>query len=125
MSDLLAAASLLLAVVAIIFSVWYGEISNALNLTKPVGDTVAFDKKIKEVLWNKAIPLFLVSVLIAAVFIPDVWSIVSEAVTMTWKYPRNAWQDYNSVKGAFCVVILLLLGFSVYSGMLAIRLWRR
>ena len=74
---------------------------------------------------RKRFLFFVISILIAAVFIPDLYNIVLEVAKITYRYPRNAWQNYNSVKAAFCVVILLLFGFSVYSGILAIRLWRK
>jgi hypothetical protein len=72
-ADILAAASLLLAIVAAFFSLWYPEIRAALGLkvSDQFDDRGPERKQTREALRRRALPLAVASVLLAAVFLPE------------------------------------------------------
>ncbi|MGP1171262.1 hypothetical protein, partial [Serratia sp. CY39337] len=59
MSDLLSASSLLMAISAILFSLWYGDISKSLEISpKSHGeDNVAAKKSVTTTIFSKALPV--------------------------------------------------------------------
>ena len=122
MSDLLSASSLLMAIAAILFSLWYADISKALEIEpKPhKEDNVAAKKSVTSVLFSKALPVSLMALSIAAIFLPDALKIASESYEI---YKENNFKliNYNAVKTAHCFVTILSSILSMYTLML---LWK-
>ena len=122
--DVLGAASLLATVVAILYSLWYPEISAALRLDRPPmrddRDTEISD--LGKTIWTKALPLAVISGMPPVVFAPDVLGLIGRAVT-TLTLPGGPRFSYNSIDAAFVVVWLLMVILAVVAESQLKALW--
>ncbi|HGE8238900.1 hypothetical protein LZT27_07775 [Aeromonas veronii] len=123
MSDLLSASSLLMAIAAILFSLWYADISKAIEIEpKPhKEDNVAAKESVTTVLLSKALPVSLMAISITAIFSPDALKIAAESYDA---YKTNGFEllNYNAVKTAYCFVTLTTLILSIYTLVLFFKL---
>ncbi len=129
MSDLLSAASLLMAVIAIIYSLWYPELTEQLNISpKPHReDNVAACQSVKMYLISKAIPLSILASLIALTFLPDAVKIALEAISIYKIYGAESINFYNAVKMAYFLVSVVSVALAFYIIVLLVKLfslWR-
>jgi hypothetical protein len=116
MSDLLSAASLLLAVLAVLFGVWYPEITHALEtpIPKHPPDGVQAYTNVRAVLYSRAVPLTACAFVLTLVFVPDAIRIVYAAIANFQSRGLAALSDYSAVSMAFCLVVCLALILAVY-----------
>jgi hypothetical protein len=108
--DLLSANSLLLAVLGVVFSVWYPEIMAAINIQIPAHkvDVRPSEREIvSAAMWQKAIPLAVVVGVIFLVFVPNTVEVVKAAVVTFVHSGFGAFRRYDAVKTAFVVVTVL------------------
>jgi hypothetical protein len=127
MSDLLSSASLLIAIVTVLYALWYPEIRRGIKEIKATG--VREDDKISEVLgiiiW-RALPLMAASLGLAVVFLKDAIVIVQRSWRDTADL-RSRITTYDTVATAFVLVeivcIFLAILTVVQSAKLAIN-WR-
>lgn len=105
MSDEIAVASLLMAILAILYGAWYSEIVKAVNLEVPKHDKAINFGMVKGTLYGKCLPLLVLSILTTAVFTPSLVSIISHSILIAKDNGFDAYQRYNAVKTAFCLVI--------------------
>lgn len=129
MSDLLSAASLLMAVIAIIYSLWYPELTEKLNIyPKPhKEDNVADCQLVKMALISKAIPLSILALLIALTFLPDAVKIALEAMSTYKIHGAASINLYNAVKTAYFLVSIVSVALAFYIIVLMLKLfslWR-
>ena len=114
MADLLAAASLLLTVITILYSIWYPEISEALKL--PIDEHPLNNKeahgKCRALLISKVIPLAVVATALFLINFPDTWHIVSDGLAQLHSPARAG---YNAVRTAFVVVEVVLAFLAVHT----------
>jgi hypothetical protein len=122
--DLLSAASLLLAVVAVLYGLWYPEIMAALEVVVPqhIEDRVGPRRRVSRALVDRAVPLLLGSVLLAAVFLPDVVTIVLISVRNFQIEGCSALRRYDAVRTSFCLVVTLALSLAAQFVWLVVRL---
>ncbi|MGL5497851.1 MAG: hypothetical protein ACRDCQ_12905 [Aeromonas sobria] len=122
MSDLLSASSLLMAIAAILFSLWYADISKTLEIQPKTHkeDNVAAKESVTSVLFSKALPVSLMALSIAAIFLPDALKIAKESYDI---YKENNFKlvNYNAVKTAYCFVTILSSILSMYT---LVLLWK-
>lgn len=117
MSDLLSASSLLMAIAAILFSLWYADIAKALEVKpgKYSVDNVASRQYVGGVIFSKAVPVATMAGLVAIIFIPDAIKIFVDSLEV---YKQNGlkilWTEYNAVKTAYCYVSLLSAVLAIY-----------
>jgi hypothetical protein len=107
MADLLAAASLLLTVITILYSLWYPEISGALKLPideHPRNNEEAYRKCRALLIW-KTIPLSIVALVLFLINGRDALCIVGHALA---QLGATAVAPYSAVRTAFVVVVLVL-----------------
>jgi hypothetical protein len=116
MSDLLSAASLLLAIVAVLHGMWYPEIVRSLDTHVP--DHPAAKRKpyaeVSDVRRTRALPLMTATVLLAAVFLPDAVKIVLASASTMASTGVSALARYSAVATAFVLVEFLALCFAAY-----------
>ncbi len=129
MSDLLSAASLLMAVIAIIYSLWYPELTEQLNISpKPhKEDNVAACQSVKMALISKALPLSILALLIALTFLPDAVKIALEAISTYKIHGAESIKFYNAVKMAYFLVSIVSAALAFYIIVLLVKLfslWR-
>ncbi|ELK6657404.1 MULTISPECIES: hypothetical protein [Citrobacter] len=125
MSDLLSASSLLMAIAAILFSLWYSEITKALDIIpkRYKEDNVAARATVSGVLLSKALPVALMALIIAAIFLPDTINLIGESLNTLYELGGGAIKRYNAVKTAYCFVSLLSLTLALYMWVLVVKLF--
>lgn len=119
-SDLLAAESLLVTTVALLFTVWYPEQSAAQAL--PVWDKRADRQpqiaEVQRVLWTRSLPLVVASISLAAVFAYDAGHIVIDAVRAL---AHGRW-SYNAISAALVVAEILAIYLAAAAALLFVGL---
>jgi hypothetical protein len=122
MSNLLQASSLLLAVLALVYSQWYPEIRTARqhghnqidNHQEHRLDWTEQFREVNEVFWNRTVPLFVSALLLVIVLLPDAVSIVvSTANTYIARGLKAIW-SYDAVSTIYVLAVLLTAGFCVH-----------
>lgn len=118
MSDLLSASSLLMAIAAILFSLWYADISKALETVPKTHseDNVAARKSVTGILFGKALPVALMALAVSLIFLPDAIKLTRESFLYYAQSGYAALKQYDAVKTAYCFVTVL-------SGVLAVYMW--
>ena len=109
LSDAISAASLVLAVLAALYSLWLGEVNAALAITpKPDPDDRAPQlKQATSALCTKALPLMLATISAAIVLAPRSCAILREV------YRHHADRPFDDVKALFVLTSALLAILSV------------
>ncbi|WP_293001577.1 hypothetical protein [Mycobacterium sp.] len=110
--DLLSAASLLLASVGLLFSVWQPEITSALALSVKGlrADREPRIAQVRQALLFRALPLLLAVLLIVASCLPPAASVIVHAVT------DDFGQSYDPIKAMFVSVWVLAAGLVIVVG---------
>jgi hypothetical protein len=123
MSDLLSASSLLLAIAAILFSLWYPEITTALKIDpgKYKEDNVAGRTVVTSIILSKAFPVAIASIGITAIFLPDA-AIITISSYKTYQKTGFSITNYDAVRTAYCFVTLLAAFLTAYMWSLTIKL---
>ena len=109
MSDLLSAASLLLAVIGVLYGLWYPEIIDALDIKVPAfsEDRAKPFRQVSSILYGRAIPLAIAALGVSLIFLPNAIEIILSSVQNILNKGINAIPDYDAVKTSFCFVVLL------------------
>jgi hypothetical protein len=116
MSDLLSAASLLLAVIAVLYGLWYPELLKALDtpIAKFREDRLSDRNVVRAALAHKSRPLMVASVGMAAVFLPDTFGVLYNTWFELLSHRLAAIRQYDAVQTSFVVVEMVLLGLAVH-----------
>lgn len=124
MSDLISASSLLMAVVAVLFSLWYGELNRLIQakVAKYADDNKALKAEISNALISKSLPLAIISVLVPLTFAPIVWSFLVESWQLFNSHGLPTLETYDATKTAFCLVFWVTVGLAIYSVVLLVKL---
>jgi len=115
MNDLLAAASLLLTVVSVLYGLWYEEISKAIENARKlppaslVEDRVAPLKKMRATLYSRAIPLAIASICVALVFLPPSVTIMFHFAHRFCQLGLSIFMKYDAIVASFVLVELFAL----------------
>ncbi|WP_027979913.1 hypothetical protein [gamma proteobacterium L18] len=112
MSDALSAASLLMAVVAILYGAWYQEINQATALTVPTHDRHAPLGVVEAALFARCLPLAGMAVMVVLVFLPMLVEIVWHALGVARARGLGGYVLYDSVRMAFCLVVVVGAGIA-------------
>jgi hypothetical protein len=125
MSDLLSAASLILAVVGILYGLWYPEIQKVLEKKVPthVEDRGTIYREISSTLWSRSLPLTFLAIMIFLIFLPDTIKYILEISSQisTGGFSKFI-SDYNAVSTAFCAVEFLTINIGIFTLVLSIKL---
>lgn len=127
MSDLLSAASLFLAVIGLLYSVWYGEITMALatDVPKHREDRGSAIREMRTVYRTRALPLALASVTLAVVLIPDLVSVVLSAINAVSQEGAAAITLFDAARALFCAIAITSIGLAAHTLQLAWRIRAR
>lgn len=117
MGDLLSSASLLLAIIGMLFSLWYSDISDTLALKIPdyKDDRKPIRKTVKSCMISRCLPLVLSSVLVSLVFLPVAVGICVESADLWFGLRLRTFGYYDPVRTAIVIVTLFCVAFAVYS----------
>jgi len=125
MSDLLASASLLLAIVTVMYGLWYPEIIAALNENIPAHDGAKFGpyKEILNIIKYRAIPLAGASCLVALVFLPEAFKITWHSLLSYMHDFLGTLLSYNAITTSFVLVDVIAILLAVHLTLLTFRLF--
>lgn len=127
MSDLLSAATLLLTVLTILYGLWYGEITKALEIkieSDPRDRTRTY-QTLRSVLYNRAVPLMLAAWFLTLIFAPDTISIMNATFRNFRSHGLAALADYSAVATAFELAVFLSFGLAIYLSLLTKKMFRK
>lgn len=126
MTGTLSASSLLLAALALVYSQWYPEITGTLRRNESAKNKNPLDREpefheVRQVFYQRALPLVVAALLLVLVLLPD-------AVRITWlsiqlyaaKGPQAIW-SYSTVSTAYVLSVMLGIGFCAHLGQLALK----
>jgi hypothetical protein len=128
MSDLLAAASMLMTVFAFFYGLFYRDIELAINTIPEYEiptDNGLLIEMVKNTIRTKARPLAVASSLSSAVFIPDA---VGAVCTSARHYSINGIEQifsYDAVSTSFCLVVAISVWVSALSWLNIHKLGRK
>lgn len=117
----------MLATVAVLYSLWYGDISAALEVKIPVhlADAKAERRQVASALWSRALPLAAASLSVTLAFLPQAIILVRE-----WAggaSDRGVWTaitQYDPVSLSLVVVVGVMALLTGYTAWLVVKLWR-
>lgn len=123
MSDLLSAASLFLAVVGLLYSVWYGEITKVLvrSVSEHKDDRGPIIRETRAVYLTRALPLALASLVLAVVLFPDLVAVLVSTFRTVFQKDTSAACIFDAVKALFCAIAVTSIGLAAHTLHLA---WR-
>ncbi|MGH2489271.1 MAG: hypothetical protein ACRDFR_06625 [Candidatus Limnocylindria bacterium] len=123
--DVLGAASLLTAVIALLYSLWYPEIRRAIEARRrpQLADRGPEIRLVRSTLVTKAIPLIVATVLQMLVFGPDAIVVIANSLQAALESPGAA--SYDSVQAAFLAVYVLSVILAMIAAAAAWQLWRK
>lgn len=108
--DLLSAASLLTALVGLLYSTWLNEIKGAAQATIPLSDVDPVLRDVRRVLWTRAMPLFAAAAALVLLLLPPFVDVLTRAGQVV--FGDRAWH-YNAVGGCFVAAYLIGVGLAV------------
>lgn len=114
MPDLLSSASLLIAIVTVLYGVWYSEIKRGIKEIKPA--TLRNCDHISEVtgiILTRALPLAVASVGLTLIFLKDAIIIVRNSLPLAGGL-RDRILNYDAVRTAFVSVEAICLFLSIH-----------
>ena len=125
MGDILSATALLLTLVGLLYSVWYRELSDALDTKVPEfpEDRKRPLRHVHGVLVTKALPLAALSLGLTLAFLPVAVSITAVSLRLFLARPSSYFRSYDPVSTAFILVILVSVFFSNHLVAVLIRLY--
>ena len=124
--DILSAASLLLAILAVLYSLWYSDIASALRIAVPRHreDAAAERRQVGDALRTRALPLGIAAALLVLVFLPEAIHISTLWVSRASDHGLwNAIRDYDPVSLSLVLVVIAMLALAAYTAWLARQLW--
>ena len=124
MSDLLSAASLLLAVVGVLYSLWYSAIADALATKVPehAANRVKPRHEGGAVLCSKAAPLAFASTAVGLVFLPPAFLLAANPAETFERMGCSYISNYDPISTAFCLVVMFSLVLAGHSFTQTVRL---
>lgn len=124
MSDLLSASSLLMAIATILFSLWYADIVKALEIAPKTykEDNVAAHGTVSGVLLSKALPVAIMTLSVAVIFLPEAIRITKDSLSAYQGSGIAALENYDAVRTAYCFVTILSVALAVYMWALVVKL---
>ena len=122
-SNVLSASSLLLAIVAALYSLWYPEICRArdIEVKEHRLDREPEIKIVKAAFWTRAVPLSAAVIVLLVIFLPATLSIIINSARAFAESPARSIKQYNMVEAAFVTVWL----FEIFLAVVNVNLARR
>ncbi len=126
-ADLLSAASLLLAALAVLYGVWYSSIEEARILPLPnrKDDAIKPLAQVRGILRGRAYPLAVASGLATAVFAPEAISICATTIDSFADRGLGAFSYYDPIEAALLLVTVGLAVLTLHVGHLCHELRKK
>jgi len=107
MSDAISAASLLMAVVAILYGAWYQEINHATQVRVELHDNHTPLGIVEAALFRRCLPLAAMAGVVVLVFLPPTVGIAWHALGIVQTHGFAGYALYDPVRTAFCLVVVV------------------
>jgi len=126
LGNLLSAASLLLAILAVFYGLWYPEIAEALELKLPLHKEDATEelKRIRRAAERMALPLTVAAIAVALVFLPDSVGVLIDSVAYVASNGASL-SNYDAVSASLVLVTVLNSFLAGHMARLTYRLFKR
>ena len=124
-SDLVQAASLLVAALAFVYSLWYPELVAARDkeMSAQESDRGGERKEILGVLLRRALPLLVTAAIVTLIFVPPVIDVVEHARDRLRDDGWNAaWADYDAIQASLVVLVVAGAALTLHVLWMAIRI---
>jgi hypothetical protein len=121
--DLLSASSLLVALVGLLYSTWYPEITAAAEMPVPLHDASKLRSSTRSTLRTRAAPLLMLAVLLLLVLVPPAFAVVLQGVQDL--FGSRPGSQYDAVQACFLAVVVALLLLAVTLWTATRRVWLR
>src|ERR1700687_3530403 len=124
MSDLLFAASLFLAALGLLYSAWYGEIRETLDIPAPdyKPDRGPLISKVKVVYYTRALPLVVGAATVSIILFPDLLRTLWSSFQAYRDRGFGAIESYDAVRTLFCAIWAMTFAFAGHAFFLAKKL---
>jgi hypothetical protein len=125
-ADLLSAASLLLAVVSVVYGLWYPDLVTTLatSVPKHAEDRKQPHRKVSSILFRRSLPLAVAAILVGSIFLPDAIILIVQALHQYHQHGLKALGSYDAVATAFCLVELFSIALAWHATRLCVKLNR-
>jgi hypothetical protein len=126
-SDLLTATSLLTTLLALLYTVWYPEIKDCLEILpeRKRADRGSQIQQVDATLYTRGVPLAGGAVVLCLVLLPEAGRLIGTAITNLTSEQPSAWPPYDTLAATFVVAYGFLLGMTFMAGVQVQRLWRQ
>lgn len=121
--DLLSASSLLVALVGLLYSTWYPEITAAAETPVPLHDASKLISNMRSTLRTRAAPLLVLAVVLLVVLVPPAFAVVLQ--TVRHLFGSRSGSQYDAVQACFIAVFVALLLLAVTLWTATRRVWLR
>lgn len=113
-----------MAISAILFSLWYGDISKSIEISPKSHseDNVAAKQLVTTTILTKALPVAIMTLSVALIFLPDAIKIIKESF-LIYSSRENALYRYDAVQTAYCFVTILSIALAGYMFVLVFKLF--
>ena len=129
-SDVVQAASLVVAALAIVYSLWYPELQHALKikLEDKKEDRKPQREEILGVILRRAVPLLIAAAAVTAIFFKPALDVAEHALDRVrddgWD---DAWADYDAVRASLVALVVagaaLMVHVAWMAGCLFVKRW--
>lgn len=126
MDSLLTAASVLLALIGVVYALWYEELKQASEREMPrhQEDREPILGHLRSVFWSRAVPLTVASLSVTAVFVPPAVEIVVESAKQYVRIGIGNIGNYDAIATSVVLIEVFLMMLSVQVSATMIRLRR-
>lgn len=116
MGDLLAAVSLILAMIGVVYSVWYPMIAETLRISVPdhLKDAENQRRRVRHTLNARALPLAFASSALAIILLPEAWCVIKSTILAVLRPEPGVIYEYDAVAACLLLVMALAIGFAVH-----------
>jgi hypothetical protein len=114
MADVLSAMSLLVTMIALLYSVWYKEIQDEVEL-KPLrmsANRTGQIAGVKRTLRTRSLPLAAASMLLLLVLVPELMAVIQSALRAVSSGLSGSWPRYDTLAAVFLVAYSFLVGLA-------------
>lgn len=124
---MLSAVSVLLAVIGLLYGVWYDEVLTAIRIEVPqhLADAKAEREQVTRALNTRALPLFLSSLILTFLLLPDALRILVDSVRAVLVSPVGAARAYVTEQAVFLAVFCFFAFFAWHTRRLVAQLKRK
>jgi hypothetical protein len=126
-ADLVQAASLLVAGLAVVYGLWYPRLEKSLSrhLPEHEADAIAPRTEIRDDYRRRALPLFVGSALTVIVFVWPCVKIAYDAIMRVSNCGLSAFADYNAVEASLVLVLFACIALSWHVGLITWKLRKK